>query len=114
MSYPFLGLSIATVIAVGSLNDCGGLMRYQSEIYECLEAGAPFERLTFTKITLGKNGAVSGAMPPKATITFAGKTVFSANWGNSKLSVNRESGAVTVIKNGILRTHACKVMKFQM
>lgn len=114
MSNALLGFSLTTLIIAGSLSDCSNLSRYQNEIYECSKPSAPFERVTFEKVALGKIGKVTGTVPRDVTITFANKKIFNADWGKSELSINRETGAVSIIKNGTLRTHACKVMKFRM
>lgn len=114
MSNAILGFSLTTLIIAGSLSDCSKFSRYQNEIYECSKPGAPFERVTFEKVALGKIGKVTGTVPRDVTVTFANKKIFNADWGKSKLSINRETGAVSIIKDGTLRTHACKVMKFRM
>ena len=73
MSNALLGFSFVALITSGSLSDCSNISRYQNEIYECSKPGAPFERVTFEKVGLGKIGKVTGTVPRDATITFANK-----------------------------------------
>ncbi|WP_439143597.1 hypothetical protein [Planktotalea sp.] len=114
MSNSLVGLGAIALIAVGSLRDCASLTRYQNETYECQGANAPFERVTFDKLSIGKQGKIVGPEPTKTTITFVSEDVLIADWGRTQLSIKRDTGALTTIQNGILRTHNCKVMKFRM
>jgi len=114
MSNSIVGLSAMALIAVGSLRDCANLTRYQNETYECRGVHAPFERVTFEKLSIGKEGKIVGSEPTRSTITFVSEDVLIADWGRTQLSIKRDTGALTTIQNGILRTHDCKVMKFRM
>lgn len=114
MSNSLIGFGIIALIAAGSLRDCGNLTRYQNETYECLGANAPFERVTFEKLSIGKHGKIVGAEPNQSTITFINDEILIADWGRTQLSIKRKTGALTTIQNSTLRTHSCKVMKFRM
>ena len=65
MSNALLGFSFVALIISGSLSDCSNISRYQNEIYECSKPGAPFERVTFEKVGLGKIGKVTGTVPKR-------------------------------------------------
>jgi len=114
MSNSLVGLSFIALLTAGTLRDCASLTRYQNETYECLGIHAPFERVTFEKLSIGQQGKIVGAEPTKSKITFASDDVLIADWGRTQLSIQRETGAITTINNGIMRTHNYKVMKFRM
>ncbi len=114
MSNSLVGLSFITLLTAGTLRDCASLTRYQNETYECSGVHAPFERVTFEKLSIGQQGKIIGAEPTKSKITFISDDVLIADWGRTQLSIKRETGAIMTIQNGILRKHSCKVMKFRM
>ncbi len=74
----------------------------------------PFRAGHLRKISNGQQCKILGAEPTKSKITFASDDVLIADWGRTQLSIQRETGAITTINNGIMRTHNDKVMKFRM
>jgi|SaaInl85LU_5_DNA_1037374.scaffolds.fasta_scaffold47221_2 hypothetical protein len=114
MQYTLVGLSLVGVLLAGSLRDCANLTRFEQESYDCSVTQAPFNKLTFQDIAIGESGIIDGAEPSRATISQYKEDRLIVDWGRDRLAINRKTGSVTVTRNGILRSYACKRAQFQM
>jgi hypothetical protein len=114
MGYPFFATTAAALLVTASLGDCAFLTRFEQESYDCSRSQAPFTRLVFNKTTKGAHGIVEGGSQSRATITEATEAQLLAQWGDDSLSINRESGVVTVTQANIVRSYPCKKASFKM
>ena len=114
MAHTSIGLSIAILLAFGSLRDCSILSRYKRETYDCTATQAPFSRVTFESVVLGDEASVEGNSPTRAHITQIDELHVETTWGEGKIKVNRITGAVLVIQNGMVSSYNCKRSYFKM
>ncbi|KGK79704.1 hypothetical protein PM03_09480 [Thalassobacter stenotrophicus] len=114
MHTTLVAFSFASVLLAGSLRDCASLTRFEQESYDCSATQAPFNKLTFQDIAIGEGGVIDGAEPTRATISQYGGDRLIVEWGRDRLVINRKTGGVTVTRNGVLRSYACKRAQFQM
>jgi hypothetical protein len=88
--------------------------RFTQEIYDCTATNAPFKRIVFSEVAIGKIGLVEGTNPNTAIIKSVTDVRIDANWGQSRVQLQRKTGKIIITHNRIVSYYPCKQTEFRM